>query len=111
MVSAWAAENRLVLAQVAVDKKSNEITAIPLLLRQLSLSGCIFTIDAVATQKEIAKQIVNDGGDYVLALKGNQGILHKEVEKIFETVLANQHSQIGTYFSDWLPNLISLRKG
>jgi DDE family transposase len=63
MVSAWAVENRLVLAQVAVDQKSNEITAIPLLLRQLSLSGCIVTIDAMGTQKEITKQIVDDDGD------------------------------------------------
>jgi predicted transposase YbfD/YdcC len=98
MVSAWAAENRLVLAQVAVDKQSNEITAIPLLLRQLSLSGCIVTIDAMGTQKQIAKQIVDDGGDYVLALKGNQGTLHGRVQSIFETVLANQQSQLETYF-------------
>jgi predicted transposase YbfD/YdcC len=71
MVSAWAAENRLVLAQVAVDQKSNEITAIPQLLRQLSLSGCIITIDAMGTQKETTKQVVDDGGDFVLALKKN----------------------------------------
>jgi predicted transposase YbfD/YdcC len=63
MVSAWAAENRLVLAQVAVDKKSNEITAIPLLLQKLSLSGCIITIDAMGTQKKFTKQIVDDDGD------------------------------------------------
>src|SRR5213079_2504517 len=75
MVSAWAAENRLVLAQVAVDKKSNEITAIPLLLQQLSLSGCIVTIDAMGTQKETTKQIVDDDGDFVIALKKNQGTL------------------------------------
>jgi Transposase DDE domain len=63
MVSAWAAENRLVLAQVATDKKSNEITAIPLLLQQLSLAGCIVTIDAMGTQKNITEQIVDDDGD------------------------------------------------
>lgn len=75
IVSAWAAEHRLVLAQVAVEEKSNEITAIPLLLRQLALSGCIVTSDAMGTQTEIAKQIVDDDGDYALALKGrlNQG--------------------------------------
>jgi predicted transposase YbfD/YdcC len=63
IVSAWSVENRLVLAQVAVDQKSNEITAIPLLLRQLSLSGCIVTIDAMGTQKETTKQVVDDDGD------------------------------------------------
>jgi len=98
MVSAWAAENRLVLAQVAVDKKSNEITAIPLLLKQLSLSGCIVTIDAMGTQKEIAKQIVDDGGDYVLALKGNQGTLHRRVERIFKTILTEEPHLLETYF-------------
>src|SRR5947207_13549672 len=71
MVSAWAAENRLVLAQVAVEKKSNELTAIPLLLRQLSLSGCIVTIDAIGMQKKITTQIVDDGEDFVLELKNN----------------------------------------
>jgi predicted transposase YbfD/YdcC len=83
MVSAWAAENRLVLAQVAVEKKSNEITAIPKLLEQLALKGCIVTIDAMGTQKEIAKQIVDDDGDYVLALKGNHAILRRAVEETF----------------------------
>src|SRR5258706_1139802 len=83
MVSAWAAENRLVLAQVAVEEKSNEITAIPKLLRQLALSGCIVTIDSMGTQVKIAKQIVEDDGDYALALKGNHGTLAKEVEETF----------------------------
>lgn len=98
MVSAWAAENRLVLAQVAVDKKSNEITAIPLLLRQLALSGCIVTIDAMGTQKEIAKHIVDDGGEYVLALKGNQGTLAKEVQETFTLAQADQFAQIQHQF-------------
>jgi hypothetical protein len=80
LVSAWTAENRLVLAQIAVKKKSNEITAIPLLLRQLSLSGCIVTIDAMGTQKEIVKCIRDDDGDYVLALKNNHGKLRQAVE-------------------------------
>lgn len=94
MVSAWAAENRLVLAQVAVDQKSNEITAIPLLLRQLSLSGCIVTIDAMGTQKGITKQIVDDDGDFVLALKNNHGTLRKGVEQLFASVLAGSLPQI-----------------
>jgi predicted transposase YbfD/YdcC len=83
MVSAWATANRLVLGQEKVDEKSNEITAIPALLRLLELEGCIVTIDAMGCQKEIARTIVEQGADYVLALKGNQGILHEEVELFF----------------------------
>lgn len=83
MVSAWAATNRLVLAQVKVDDKSNEITALPLLLRQLAISGCIVTIDAMGCQRAIAQQIVEQGGAYVLALKGNQGTLAAEVAETF----------------------------
>ena len=71
MVSAWASENRMVLGQVKVDDKSNEITAIPRLLELLDLSGCIVTIDAMGCQKDIAAQIVAQEADYVLALKGN----------------------------------------
>lgn len=100
MVSAWAAENRLVLAQVAAPKKSNEITAIPLLLQQLALSGCIITIDAMGTQKEITKHIVDDDGDYVLALKNNHATLRKAVEQIFATALADELPQIQPYFSE-----------
>jgi predicted transposase YbfD/YdcC len=83
MVSAWATANRLVLGQEKVDEKSNEITAIPALLRLLEVEGCIVTIDAMGCQKEIARTIVEQGADYVLALKGNQGILHEEVELFF----------------------------
>ena len=84
MVSAWASENRLVLGQVKVESKSNEITAIPKLLEVLDIDGCIVTIDAMGTQTAIAEQIVEQGGDYILALKGNQGNLHEEVEQMFE---------------------------
>ena len=80
LVSAWAAENRLVLAQMATEEKSNEITAIPLLLRQLALGGCIVTIDAMGTQTKIAEQIIEQEGDYALALKDNQGNLYDEVK-------------------------------
>jgi predicted transposase YbfD/YdcC len=80
MVSAWASANRLVLAQRAVDEKSNEITAIPALLDLLLLKGCIVTIDAMGCQTEIAAQIVDKGADYVLALKENQeGIYHETI--------------------------------
>jgi predicted transposase YbfD/YdcC len=84
MVSAWATQNRLVLGQVKVDAKSNEITAIPQLLKVLDLHGCIVTIDAMGTQKDIAQQIIEAGGEYVLSLKGNQGNLHQDVEQLFE---------------------------
>ena len=78
MVSAWASSNRLVLGQLKVDEKSNEIMAIPALLRLLALKGCIVTIDAMGCQTEITQTIIDQGGDYVLALKGNQGSLHRE---------------------------------
>lgn len=83
-VSAWASQNHLVLAQVKVDEKSNEITAIPQLLKVLALQGCIVTIDAMGTQTEIAQQIIAAGGDYVLSLKANQGTLHEDVQQVFE---------------------------
>jgi predicted transposase YbfD/YdcC len=79
LVSAWAAEQRLVLGQVAVDAKSNEITAVPQLLRMLSLDGVVVTADAMACQREIARRVIAQGGDYVLALKANQGTLFEDV--------------------------------
>jgi predicted transposase YbfD/YdcC len=85
MVSAWATANRLVLGQEATEEKSNEITAIPKLLNLLELHGCIVTIDAMGCQREIAAQIVDQGADYVLGLKGNQSSLHEEVEDYFTT--------------------------
>ncbi len=84
MVSAWASENSLVLGQVKTDEKSNEITAIPELLRALAIKGCLVSIDAMGCQTAIAKQIIEQGGDYLLALKGNQGNLAEEVEELFE---------------------------
>jgi len=83
MVSAWAVNNRVVLGQRATEAKSNEITAIPELLGTLMLRGCIVTIDAMGCQKAIAEKIVDQGGDYVLALKGNQGSLAEQVEEAF----------------------------
>jgi predicted transposase YbfD/YdcC len=79
MVSAWGCEQRLVLAQIATDAKSNEITAVPKLLEMLRLKGTIVTTDALNCQRAIARQIVDQGGDYALALKGNQGTLHDDV--------------------------------
>jgi len=79
LVSAWAVDQRLVLGQLAVDDKSNEITAIPKLLDMLMLKGAIVTADALNCQRAIAEKVVARGGDYVLALKGNQGTLHADV--------------------------------
>lgn len=83
MVSAWASQNRLVLGQRKVNDKSNEITAIPKLLQVLDLNGAVVSIDAMGCQTEIAAQIVAQQGDYVLALKANQGDLHQDVEQLF----------------------------
>jgi predicted transposase YbfD/YdcC len=84
MVSAWGCEQRLVLGQIATDAKSNEITAVPKLLAMLSLKGCIVTVDALNCQRGIARQIVDQGGDYALALKGNQGTLHDDVRRFLD---------------------------
>jgi predicted transposase YbfD/YdcC len=83
IVSAWAAEQAVVLGQVRTAEKSNEITAIPELLAVLELSGSIVTIDAMGCQKAIAKQIREQEADYVLALKGNQGNLHQQIKDYF----------------------------
>ncbi|MBV8695990.1 MAG: ISAs1 family transposase [Ktedonobacteraceae bacterium] len=80
LVSAWAGENRLVLAQLATEEKSNEITAFPLLVEHLALSGCMVTSDAMGTQTQIAEQSIEQGGDYALALKDNHANLCDEVK-------------------------------
>lgn len=84
LVSAWASDHRLVLAQVKVDQKSNEITAIPELLQLLDIKGCIITIDAMGAQKSIATQIIQKQADYVLTLKANHSKLHQAVQQWFE---------------------------
>jgi len=94
MVSAWASANRLVLAQVKVDDKSNEITALPELLKVLAIAGCIITIDAMGCQREIAKQIIGQEGDYVLALKENQGTLYQDVQDSFNQAQAGRFEQL-----------------
>ena len=87
LVSAFSVENDMVLGQLATEAKSNEITAFPLLIELLDLKGAIVTIDAAGCQKEIASQICSKGGDYVLALKGNQANLHAEAENFFKQAL------------------------
>jgi len=83
MVSAWAEANEIVLGQRKVDEKSNEITAIPELLKMLAISGCIVTIDAMGTQTNIAKTIVEAQADYVLSVKENQGHLYEDISVLF----------------------------
>ena len=83
MVSAWASENEIVLGQRKVDQKSNEITAIPELLKMLSISGCIVTIDAMGTQTEIAQTIVDAQAGYALSVKENQGHLFEDIAYLF----------------------------
>lgn len=98
MVSAWASQNKLVLGQVKVNSKSNEITAIPELLQMLYLKGCIITIDAMGCQKEIAKCIAKKEADYILALKGNHKILHNQVQEVFSSILAGNEIEFD-YFN------------
>jgi len=86
LVNAWATSNRLVLGQLKVDKKSNEITAVPELLQLLDIKGCIVTVDALNTQTRIAAQICDQEADYVMALKGNHPNLQAEVAGIFKAV-------------------------
>jgi len=102
MVSAWATSNHLMLGQAKVDEKSNEITAIPELLRILDLEGAIVTIDAIGCQREFAEQIMDRKGDYVLALKENQGHLYEDVfgffahaeEKEFRRIRSDYHKTV-----------------
>jgi predicted transposase YbfD/YdcC len=89
LVSAWASENHLLLGQRAVADKSNEITAIPELLRLLDLQGALVTIDAMGCQKRITEEIVAGGADYVLAVKDNQPTLHDDVQCVFLEALEN----------------------
>jgi predicted transposase YbfD/YdcC len=98
MVSAWASANRLVLGQVKVEDKSNEITAIPQLLQALEVSGCIITIDAIGCQTEIAETIIDQEADYVLSLKENQGRLFEDVQRLFDDL---EESQYKAYSFDY----------
>lgn len=89
MVNAWCQANHMVLGQLATDAKSNEITAIPELLNLLDLHGAVVTIDAAGCQKKIARQIVDQGGHYLLQLKGNQGSLHDETVMLFDQCMTD----------------------
>lgn len=93
LVSAWASENQMVLGQIKVEDKSNEITAIPELLAMLEIAGCIVTIDAMGCQTDIAEKIVEKEADYVLAVKGNQGTLYEDVVGYFDWALKEKFHQ------------------
>ena len=98
MVSAWATSNRLVLGQVKVDEKSNEIKAIPELLERLDLQGCLVTIDAMGCQVDIADCVVEKEGDYLFSLKGNQSNLHEDVVLLFDDL---EESEFSAYDYDY----------
>jgi len=105
MISAWCASNRLVLGQLASEAKDNEITAIPKLLQLLDLRGAVVTIDAIGCQKKIARQIIEQGGDYVLQVKGNQGRMADQLKLTLDEAIALRfhgmdHDAIETVDSD-----------
>lgn len=85
MISAYVSSNKLVLGQLKTEQKSNEITAIPELIKMLDINGALVTIDAMACQTKIAKAIVGQSGDYLLAVKHNQGKLRTAIEKAFSS--------------------------
>lgn len=92
IVNAWSKENKMVLGQLKTSEKSNEITAIPALLKILDIEDCIITIDAMGCQREIAKEIIEQKADYVLALKGNQNDLHDDVRVFFDGLKEDSRS-------------------
>ena len=98
LVSAWAVENRMVLAQVAVDEKSNEITALPAVLKLLDLAGCLVTIDAMGTQRAIAAQLIEQNADYALALTENQGTLYEDVKDTFTLARTDNFRSVESQF-------------
>ena len=100
LVSAWASSQRLVLGQQACQAKSNEITAIPLLLERLALTGALVTIDAMGCQTKIAQAILDRGGDYLLAVKDNQASLHDEIRRYLDDPAAAIHSRFETTDGD-----------
>jgi len=100
MISAWASSNSVVLGQIKTADKSNEITAIPVLLKMLDISGCTVTIDAMGCQKKIAKTIIDKEGDYLFSLKGNQGSLHDDVKLYFEDCIVNDFKNIPHSFHE-----------
>ncbi len=110
LVSAWETEARLVLGQVAVEEKSNEITAIPELLELLQLEGCIVTIDAMGTQRAIAAQIIEQKGDYVLALEENQATCMRTSKIPFVWLRKSNFEALSPTFKKRLTRLMGVWK-
>lgn len=102
LVSAWATENGVALGHVKTDDKSNEITAIPELLKLLELKGCLVTIDAMGCQRDIAQAVAEAGADYLLALKGNQGTLEEDVEQEFKEAQAEGFAHMDCLYRETL---------
>ena len=100
VVSAWIAENRMALGQIATEEKSNEITAIPQLLTLLDIRGATITVDAMGCQRAIAEQVIDQGADYLMGLKGNQGTAHKEVEEFFTDACATAFRALDCTFHE-----------
>ena len=111
MVSAWSAKQNLVLGQVKVADKSNEITAIPKLLDMLTIKGAVVTIDAMGCQREIAAKIIEKEADYVLALKGNQGTLRDDVEEFFTEQKASKYADCKRTTRRWRRATAASRPG
>ena len=97
MIGAWATESGLALGQLAVDCKENEITALPKLLKLLDLQGATVTLDAMGCQRAIAEQIIQQGGDYVLALKANQPMLHEDAKLLLDEGIARGFDGLHDY--------------
>ena len=104
MVSAWATANHLVLGQVKVKTKSNEITAIPALLAILDLTNCIITIDAIGCQTEIAQQVIDQGGDYLLSVKKNQKHLYEDISFFFKLAQQNDFAKVTSTYQRTVDN-------
>jgi len=102
MVSAWASENDMVLGQVKTEEKSNEITAIPELLKVLELKGCIVSIDAMGCQEAIVEDIIDGKGDYAIAVKGNQGHLHDSIIDFFNVAQDNSFKNTNIQYKETL---------
>ncbi len=100
IVSAWAVDSGISLGQVKVNDKSNEITAIPELLRMLDLEGCVVSIDAMGCQRDIAQNILDARGDYLLAVKGNQETLAEDVEQEFKHAQADGFAHMDHFYRD-----------
>ncbi|MHB1459608.1 MAG: ISAs1 family transposase [Armatimonadota bacterium] len=100
VMNAWSSANDFCLGQMKVDGKSNEITAMPILLRMMDIKGSVVTADALNCQKDIAEQIVDQGGDYVLALKGNHQLLYEDTKLLFEDAISDRFAVPNAFYEE-----------